>query len=293
MVSMSNRLSTEQRARIVGCLCEGMSIRATVRVTGAAKNTVTKLLVDLGQACADYQDTALVDLPCTRVECDEIWSFCYAKAKNVPAEHEGEYGYGDVWTWTAICADTKLVPSWYVGRRDTECAFYFISDLKNRLANRVQLTTDGHKPYLHAVEAVFGADVDYAMIHKIYGAATGAGDERRYSPAVCTGIDKRVITGNPDEAKVSTSYVERQNLTMRMGMRRFTRLTNGFSKKVENLAHAVSLHYMHYNFARPHKTLTKARNGYPTTPAMAAGVADHVWTLVEIAGLLDQPAKSN
>jgi len=293
MVSMSNRLSTEQRARIVGCLCEGMSIRATVRVTGAAKNTVTKLLVDLGQACADYQDTALVGLPCVRVECDEIWSFCYAKAKNVPAEHEGEYGYGDVWTWTAICADTKLVPSWYVGRRNTEDALYFIADLKNRLANRVQLTTDGHKPYLHAVEAVFGADVDYAMIHKIYGAATGVGDERRYSPAVCTGIDKRVITGNPDEAKVSTSYVERQNLTMRMGMRRFTRLTNGFSKKVENLAHAVSLHYMHYNFARPHKTLTKANGGYPTTPAMAAGVADHVWTLVEIAGLLDQPAQSN
>jgi IS1 family transposase len=290
---MANRLSTEQRARIVGCLVEGMSIRATVRVTGAAKNTVTKLPVDLGQACAAYQDAALVDLPCTRVECDEIWSFCYSKQKNVPAEHAGEYGYGDVWTWTALCADTKLVPSWYVGLRNTEDAFYFMSDLKSRLSHRVQLTTDGHKPYLHAVEAMFGADIDYAMLHKIYGSATGSGDERRYSPAVCTGIDKRTVIGNPDEAKVSTSYVERQNLTMRMGMRRFTRLTNGFSKKVENLAHAVSLHYMHYNFARPHKTLTKANNGYPTTPAMAAGVADHVWTLVEIAGLLDQPVSTS
>ncbi len=287
MVSMANRLSTEQRARIVGCLVEGMSIRATVRVTGAAKNTVTKLLVDLGAACAEYQDGALTNLPSTRIECDEIWSFCYSRQKNVPVEHKDTFGYGDVWTWTAICADTKLVPSWLVGKRDTEDAFYFISDLKNRLANRVQLSTDGHKPYLRAVEAAFGADVDYAVIHKIYGAATGAGDERRYSPAVCTGIEKRVITGNPDEAKVSTSYVERQNLTMRMGMRRFTRLTNGFSKKVEDLACAVSLHYMHYNFARPHKTLTKARGGYPTTPAMAAGVSDHLWSLTEIVGLLD------
>jgi IS1 family transposase len=287
MVSMVNRLSTEQRARIVGCLVEGMSIRATVRVTGAAKNTVTKLLVDLGQACAEYQDAAMTNLPCTQIECDEIWSFCYAKQKNVPEEHRGEYGYGDVWTWTAICADTKLVPSWLVGERTADDAYVFMQDLASRLTHRVQLTTDGHKPYLSAVESTFGANIDYAMLHKIYGAATGAGDERRYSPAVCTGIDKRVITGYPDEAKISTSYVERQNLTMRMGMRRFTRLTNGFSKKVENLAHAVSLHYMHYNFARPHKTLTKARNGYPTTPAMAAGVADHVWTFTEIAALLD------
>jgi IS1 family transposase len=286
MVSM-NRLSTEQRARIVGCLVEGMSIRATVRVTGAAKNTVTKLLVDLGAACAEYQDTALADLPCRTVECDEIWSYCYSKQKNVPAEHVGTFGYGDVWTWTAICADTKLVPSWLVGERTVDDAVVFMSDLASRLSNRVQLTTDGHKPYLHAVETAFGAGIDYAMLHKIYASPSGAGDERRYSPAVCTGIDKRTITGDPVEARVSTSYVERQNLTMRMGMRRFTRLTNGFSKKVENLAHAVSLHYMHYNFARPHKTLSKANNGYPTTPAMAAGVADHVWTLTEIAALLD------
>ncbi len=287
MVSMVNRLSTEQRARFVGCLVEGMSIRATVRITGAAKNTVTKLLVDLGAACAEYQDGALTNLPSTRIECDEIWSFCHSKAKNVPAEHEGEFGYGDVWTWTALCADTKLVPSWLIGDRSGDTAEVFMRDLASRLSNRVQLTTDGHKPYLSAVEAAFGAEIDYAMLHKIYGAATGKSDERRYSPAVCTGIDIRPVTGNPNIDKASTSYVERQNLTMRMGMRRFTRLTNGFSKKVENLAHAVSLHYMFYNFARPHQTLTKARNGYPTTPAMAAGVADHVWTLTEIAGLLD------
>ncbi len=290
MVSMANRLSTDQRARIVGCLVEGMSIRATVRVTGAAKNTVTKLLMDLGRACAEYQDAALVDLPCTRIECDEIWSFCYSKGKNVPAEHAGEFGYGDVWTWTAICADTKLVPSWLVGERNGEDAEAFVRDLASRLAQRVQLTTDGHKPYLAAVEAAFGADIDYAMLHKIYGAPEGKDNERRYSSAICTGIDIRPVTGNPDLAKASTSYVERQNLTMRIGTRRFTRLTNGCSKKVENLAHAVSLHYMHYNYAQPHKTLTKARHGYPTTPAMAAGVADHVWTLPEIAALLDVPA---
>jgi len=236
---------------------------------------------------------ALTDLPCTRIECDEIWSYCYAKQKNVPEEHQGTFGYGDVWTWTAICADTKLVPSWLVGERTAEDAYVFMQDLKSRLANRVQLTTDGHKPYLEAVESAFGADVDYAILIKIYGEPEGAGNERRYSPAECTGTEKRRVTGRPVKALVSTSYVERQNLTMRMGMRRFTRLTNGFSKKVENLACAVSLHYMHYNFARPHKTLTQARGGYPTTPAMAAGVADHVWTLGEIAGLLDTPAQPN
>lgn len=292
MVSM-NRSSTEQRARIVGCLVEGMSIRATVRITGAAKNTIVKLLADLGAACAEYQDAALTNLPCTRIECDEIWSYCYAKQKNVPSEHVGEFGYGDVRTWTAICADTKIVPSWLVGERTTEDAIVFMRDLAERLTSRVQLTTDGHKPYLAAVEDAFGSGIDYAMIIKQYGPATGAGDEHRYSPAECTGIKKEPIIGNPEKSKISTSYVERQNLTKRMGMRRFTRLTNGFSKKVENLAHAVSLHYMHYNFARPHKTLTKAANGYPTTPGMAAGVADHVWTLTEIAALLDTPAQSN
>jgi IS1 family transposase len=273
-----NRLSTEKRAQIIGCLVEGNSIRGTVRITGAAKNTVTKLLIDLGEACAGYQDRVLRDLPCTTLQVDEIWAYCYAKQKNVPQEHKGEYGYGDVWTWTALCADTKLVPSWLVGERTTEDAWCLMADLKNRLANRVQLTTDGHQSYVAAVGLTFGNDVDWAQLQKLY--APDGGGERRYSPAVCTGTKTRVLKGEPDLSKVSTSYVERQNLTMRMGMRRFTRLTNGFSKKVENLAHAVSLHYMHYNFARVHQTLE-------CTPAAAAGVADHRWTLKEIAALLD------
>jgi transposase-like protein len=281
MVSM-NRLSTQQRARIVACLVESNSIRATCRMTGAAKNTVLKLLVDLGRACSEYQDGAFRGLTCKRIQCDEVWAFVYAKQKNVPEEHAGEYGYGDVYTWTAICADCKLVPSWLVGERNEVDAAAFIKDLSDRLAHRVQLTTDGHKPYLEAVESVFGADIDYAMLIKLYG--PDPSEERRYSPPICTGTDTRIITGSPDSAYISTSYVERQNLTMRMGMRRFTRLTNAFSKKAENLAHAVSLHYMHYNFARVHQTLD-------TTPAIEAGVADHVWTLQEIAGLLDEPQK--
>ena len=287
MVSMVNRLSTEQRANILSCLCEGMSIRATVRVTGAAKNTITRLLVDLGRACAEYQDGALVDLSCTRIECDEIWSFCYSKEKNVPKDHRGEFGYGDVWTWTAICSDTKLVPTWLVGERAGVDAEVFMRDLASRLRNRVQLTTDGHRAYLHAVESAFGADIDYAMLHKIYAGPAAAEDQCRYSPATCLGVDIRVVQGQPDTRKASTSYVERQNLSMRMGMRRFTRLTNGFSKKVENLAHAVSLHYMYYNFARPHATLTKNNEGRKTTPAMAAGITNRVWTVRDIAALLD------
>ena len=283
MVSM-NRLTTERRAQIIGALVEGNSIRATVRMTGAAKNTITKLLADLGQACADYQDEVMRDLPCKVIECDEIWSYCYAKQKNVPEQHKGTFGYGDVWTWTAICADTKLVPSWLVGERTYEDALTFMLDLEKRLSGPVQLTTDGLHVYIKAVKKAFREHwIDYAMLQKIYGAPEEA-EERRYSPAVCTGSRTEHIAGNPDESKISTSYVERQNLTMRMGMRRFTRLTNAFSKKVENLAHAVSLHYMHYNFARPHQAL---KERYPRTPAMAAGVADHVWTLEEIAGLLD------
>jgi IS1 family transposase len=283
-----NRLSTEKRAQIIGCLVEGNSIRATVRMTGAAKNTVTKLLVDLGAACTNYQDRVLRDLPCTTMEVDEIWAYCYAKQKNVPDEHKGTFGYGDIWTWTAICADTKLVPSWLVGERTASDGWLFMMDLKSRLANRVQLSTDGHKAYVAAIDTSFKGDVDWAVVQKLYGPDTSG--ERRYSPPVCTGIDIRVRRGDPNPARISTSYVERQNLTMRMGMRRFTRLTNGFSKKVENLAHAVSLHYMHYNFARIHTSLTVVNtDGTLTkrTPAMAAGVADHVWTLEEIAGLLD------
>ena len=283
MVSM-NRLTTEKRAQIVGSLVEGNSIRATVRMTGAAKNTVTKLLVDLGAACAEYQDRTLRDLPCTTIQADEIWAYCYAKQKNVPDEHRGTFGYGDVWTWTALCADTKLVPSWLVGERTATDALTFMVDLESRLANAIQLTTDGNHVYLRAVDRAFREHwVDYAMLQKIYG-PDPLEEEHRYSPPVCTGTKVDYIAGNPEPEKISTSYVERQNLTMRMGMRRFTRLTNAFSKKVENLAHAVSLHYMHYNFARPHKTLSKP---YPTTPAMAASVADRVWTARDIAGLLD------
>jgi IS1 family transposase len=293
MVSMANRLSTEKRAQVIGCLVEGMSIRATVRVTGVAKNTITKLLVDLGDACSYAANELLVDLSCERVQCDEIWSFCYAKARNVPEEHKGEFGYGDVWTWTAIDADTKLVASWLVGDRSADSARLLIDDLAFRVNRRIQLTTDGHSAYLSAVEGRLGADVDYAMLVKLYDAPAGQDNERRYSPAVCTGYDIRPISGDPDPAHISTSYVERQNLTMRMSMRRFTRLTNGFSKKVENLAAAVSLHFVYYNFARPHQTLTRANGGRKTTPAMAAGKANHVWTLTEIAGLLDYKLPSN
>jgi IS1 family transposase len=278
MVSM-NRLTTEKRAQIIGCLVEGNSIRATVRITGAAKNTVTKLLVDLGAACAAYQDRILVDLPCKVIECDEMWGFCYAKQKNVPLEHQGTFGYGDVWTWVAICADTKLIPSWLVGERTTEDGLAFMADLRGRVSGRIQLSTDGHQAYRASVPYVFEPnEIDWAQIHKIYRSQQVA--PGRYSPPACIGTKVKVRLGDPDPSRVSTSYVERQNLTMRMGMRRFTRLTNGFSKKVENLAHAVSLHYMYYNFGRTHQSLQM-------TPAMAAGVADHKWSLQEIAGLLD------
>jgi hypothetical protein len=281
MVSM-NRLSTEKRAQIIGCLVEGNSIRATVRMTGAAKNTITKLLADLGEACAEYQDGVLVDLPCKTVECDEIWAYCYAKKKNVPEEHKGTYGYGDVWTYTALCADTKLVPTWLVGEQSADDAFVFMRDLAGRMSNRIQLSTDGNRIYESIVGMAFNHQVDWAVMQKTY--SSDVLDSRKYSPPVVTGTKVRILKGDPDPAKISTSYVERQNLTMRMGMRRFTRLTNGFSRKVENLTHAVSLHFMHYNFARPHQSL---KERYPRTPAMAAGVTDHVWSLEEIAALLD------
>jgi len=281
-----NRLSTEKRAQIIGCLVEGNSIRATVRMTGAAKNTITKLLVDLGEACAEYQDGVLVDLPCKVIEADEIWSYCYSKQKNVPEQFKGTPGYGDVWTFTAICADTKLVPSWLVGERTMDDAEVFLTDLASRMTKRIQLSTDGHRIYEGTVGPSFAHNVDWAQIQKQYASAVELG---KYSPPVCTGTKRRVLKGDPDPDRISTSYVERQNLTMRMGMRRFTRLTNGFSRKIENLSHAVSLHFMHYNFARPHQSL---KERYSRTPAMAAGVTDHIWSLEEIAELLDQPAPS-
>jgi IS1 family transposase len=272
-----HRLSAERRAQVIGSLVEGNSIRATVRMTGVAKNTITKLLLDVGEASSGYMNEVLVDLPCRRLQVDEIWSYVYSKAKNVPMNKRGEAG--DVWTWVAIDADTKLVPSFLVGGRGPHEAHAFMTDLAGRMANRVQLSSDGNKLYLTAVERAFGSDVDYAVIVKLY-TAEGSG---YYSPPECIGTEQHAVYGDPDPAHVSTSYVERQNLTMRMSMRRFTRLTNAFSKKAENLAAAVSLHFMHYNFARPHKSLSKP---YPTTPAMAAGVSDHVWSLSEIASLL-------
>lgn len=272
-----NRLPLAKRAQILGLLVEGDSLRATSRLADVSINTVTKLLVDVGRACSEYQDKALRNLPCKRVQVDEIWAFVGAKEKNA-TEEQKEQGYGDIWTWTAICADTKLVPSFYVGERDSEAAMIFMDDLAKRLANRVQLTSDGHKPYLEAVEGAFGGDIDYALLVKMYREAPEG--QRRYSPPVCTGARKTRIEGNPDPKHFSTSYAERNNLTMRMSMRRFTRLTNSFSKKVENHAHAVALHFMFYNFGRIHKSQR-------VTPAMAAGVADHVWSLEEIAGLTD------
>ena len=281
-----NKLSREHQAQVVKALCEGNSIRSTARMTGVAINTVVKLLTELGSACLDYQDTAMRNLPCKRLQADEIWSFVYSKAKNVPENHKGEFGYGDCWTWTALCSDTKLVPCWRVGTRDGREAYLFMQDLASRLANRVQLTTDGHKAYLEAVEHAFGPEIDYAMLIKIYGSTEPEKEaRRRYSPAVCVGTDTRIIQGKPDKAHISTSYVERQNLTRRMSMRRFTRLTNAFSKKLENHMYAIGLYFMHYNFARPHKSLSKP---YATTPAMAAGLTDHVWETEELLALLDR-----
>lgn len=277
MVSMK-QLTTQQRVAVIKALVEGNSIRSTVRMTGVSKNTVTKLLVDLGMACADYQDEHMVNLPCKRIQVDEIWSFVGAKAKNVPADKQGQLGIGDVWTWTAICADTKLVPCWLVGGRDAEYAKEFMNDLAKRLSNRVQLTSDGHKAYLTAVEDAFGWDVDYSMLVKQYGNAPEQ-PNTRYSPGVCIGCNKEIIKGDPKPEHVSTSYVERQNLTMRMKIRRFTRLTNAFSKKIDNHAHAVALHFFHYNFCRIHQTLR-------STPAIRAGVTDHVWTVEEMVELL-------
>lgn len=273
-----NRLSTEGRARILHLLCEGMSIRAITRLTGASKNTVAKLLIDVGKACMAFHDENVRDVNTARVQVDEIWSFTYAKQRNVATAKAAPEGAGDTWTWTAIDADTKLIISYLVGERDSEYAMAFIDDLRQRVATRFQLTSDGLNAYIGAVEEAFEDDIDYAQLVKVYGNTPGPAG--RYSPPECIGSEKRRIRGRPDIDHVSTSYVERSNLTMRMHMRRFTRLTNAFSKKVENHAYAGALHMMYYNFVRIHKTLR-------VTPAMAAGVSDRLWEIADIAKLVE------
>ncbi len=294
-----NKLPPERRSQILALMVEGMSIRAITRLTGASKNTVAKLLADAGEACREYQDAHLRDLPCKRVQADEIWSFVYAKDKNLPPAMRGKYGVGSVWTWTALCADTKLVVSFHVGTRDADCAYEFLSDLASRLRGRIQLTTDGHGVYLNAVRDAFGRDIDYSMLIKLYGETVDK--EGRYSPPKCIGTREERIIGYPAKEHVSTSYVERQNLSMRMGMRRFTRLTNAFSKKVENHnafskkvenhnafskkvenhEHVIAIYFMHYNFVRIHQTLR-------CTPAMEAGVTDRLWSMADFVAVVEE-----
>lgn len=277
MFSM-NSLPTATRVRILAAIVEGNSLRATARMSGVSFNTVLKFVADFGPVCEDYHDAHVRGLRTERVQADEIWAFCYAKDKNLPAHMRGQPGVGSVWTWTAIDSDSKLMVSWMVGDRDAECATRFLKDLAGRLGNRVQLTTDGHHVYERAVVAAFGWDVDYAQLVKIYGAPRE--HEQRYSPCECVGAKPMPVIGRPVREDISTSHVERSNLTMRMGMRRFTRLTNGFSKKLANHRAAVAIHFMHYNFCRVHKTLR-------VTPAMEAGIADHVWELAELVGILE------
>jgi IS1 family transposase len=266
---------------VVAALVEGNSIRATVRMTGVAKNTIAKLLIELGAACSDYLNKNLVNVTCKRVQCDEIWTFVAAKERNVTAKvRERCPEAGDAWTWVAMDADTKLVCSWMVGRRDWATAEDFVNDLQRRLANRIQLTTDGNRLYLFAINTAFGQDIDYAVLMKLYGGSSSATAEVRYSPAECVGCEKKPKIGEPDPKHISTSYVERQNLTMRMQMRRFTRLTNAFSKKIESHVASIAIHYMNYNFCRIHQTLR-------VTPAMAAGVTDRLWSIQDLVALLD------
>lgn len=275
-----NKLPLAKRTQILAMLVEGSSMRSISRVTGVSINTVSKLLVDAGRACAAFHDETVRKVQASRVQCDEIWSFCYAKAKNVPTAKAAPDGAGDVWTWTALDSESKLILAYEVGDRTAATAIEFMDDLRARLANRVQLTTDGHKAYLEAVEGAFGGDVDYAMLVKLYGEEPSKGPERKYSPSVCKGARKTRIEGNPDERHVSTSHVERNNLTMRMGMRRFTRLTNAFSKKLENHLHMLSLFFVHYNFCRVHKA-------HRMSPAMAAGVCDTLYDMEWLAEMVD------
>ena len=273
-----NRLSEQKRTAVIAALVEGNSIRATVRMTGVAKNTVVKLLCDLGYACADYHNKHVRGLKVRRLQADEIWCFVGSKKKNASDEKKAQ-GWGDAWTWTAIDADTKLCVSYYVGGKDQLSAYEFMQDAADRVTSRIQLTTDGNRKYLEAVEGAFGFNVDYAMLEKEYGTIKNPSPEQRYSPAICVGCTQKRIYGKPDPAHISTSFVERQNLTMRMSMRRFTRLTNAFSKKLTNLRAAIALHFMYYNFCRVHQTLR-------VTPAMEAGLTDHVWNLEELVGLV-------
>ena len=272
-------LDHKARSQILHLLCEGNSIRSVTRLTGASKNTVIKLMIDAGKACAAYHDANVKDLKAKRIQVDEIWSFTYAKQKNVAGAKSAPDGAGDTWTWTAIDADGKMIVSYFIGGRDGECAMWFIDDLRTRLASRVQLTSDGHKAYLQAVEGAFGGDIDYAILHKVYGNSPDSA-KGKYSPAECIGTQKHRIEGDPDLKHVSTSYVERSNLTMRMHMRRFTRLANGFSKKVENHAYAVALHMMYYSFVKLHSKLR-------TSPAMAAGVSSKLWEIGDIVALVE------
>jgi IS1 family transposase len=274
-----NKLSTEQRANILHLLCEGNSVRAITRLLNVGKNTVLTLMIDAGKACADYHDQCVRGIKAKRVQCDEVWSFVYAKQRSVPAAKAAPDGAGDAWTWTAIEADTKLIVSYFIGDRSGQSAIVLMDDLASRLANRVQLTTDGHKAYLDAVEGAFGADINYVILHKIYGSVPESA-KGRYSPAECIGTEKRRIEGKPEKKHVSTSYVERSNLTIRMQNRRFTRLTNGFSKKLENHAYSVALFVMFYNFTRIH-TMLRA------TPAMAGGVTDRLWDVKDIVALVE------
>ena len=280
-----NKLSIERQAQIIKVLCEGNSIRSTARITDSSINTVVKLLKQVGYACMRYQDDHLHNLNCVRIECDEIWSFCYAKEDNLPEDKKTKFGYGDVWTFVAIDADSKLILSWLVGEREPVYAYEFAKDIKRRVKNRIQLSTDGHRMYGVAIEETFGADIDYGMIVKHYGTPYDKHSAGRYSPRRIKNVSTRRVTGNPNMAKVSTSYVERQNLSMRMSMRRFTRLTNGFSKKIENQMFATALYFMYYNYARTHRALA---NPYPHTPAMVAGLTNHIWTIEEIVGLMGQ-----